>query len=396
MLPGTQIIDRYLGRQIALATVIGVAVLSFVLVLGNLFKEVFELMVEKGLEVWAVLAFVAHILPFSLIFTIPWGLLTAVLLVFGRLSADNELVSLRMAGMSLWRICRPVFVIALALSILSYWINTSIAPSSQAKMKSAMFDMVANDPLSLFVANEPITEFPGYEIFAKEREGNLLRDVGIVMIHDEVKMATMTIHARSAEVSYNDAESKLDLKLYETNQIVRDAAAPEDEESERWASMSKEEKLKESLNNIEGYTSGHEAGVLNVSIDLTELRDKARRVTPSTLSSKELARRIAEDDTLSDSKRSMMRTEIHKRFSFSMACLTFVLIGIPLGVTAQRRETSVGFLLSLVIAIVYFLFIIIADTFRDKPGAMPHLLMWVPNVIFIALGLVLFLRLSRK
>ena len=79
-----------------------------------------------------------------------------------------------------------------------------------------------------------------------------------------------------------------------------------------------------------------------------------------------------------------------------MACLTFVLIGIPLGVTAQRRETSVGFLLSLVIAIVYFLFIIIADPFRDKPDAMPHLLMWLPNVIFITLGMVLFIRLSRK
>jgi lipopolysaccharide export LptBFGC system permease protein LptF len=49
-----------------------------------------------------------------------------------------------------------------------------------------------------------------------------------------------------------------------------------------------------------------------------------------------------------------------------------------------------------VIAIVYFLFIIVADTFRDKPSAMPHLLMWLPNIIFIGLGLILFLRLSRK
>ena len=104
--------------------------LSFVLVLGNLVKDVFELLVDKHLPLGAVLQFIAYILPFSLIFTIPWGLLTAVLLVFGRLSADNELVSLRMSGMSLWRICRPVFLIALGLASLSYLINTRVAPWS--------------------------------------------------------------------------------------------------------------------------------------------------------------------------------------------------------------------------------------------------------------------------
>ena len=52
-----------------------------------------------------LLTFIAYVLPFSLIFTIPWGLLTAILLVFGRLSADNELIALRSNGVSIGRIC---------------------------------------------------------------------------------------------------------------------------------------------------------------------------------------------------------------------------------------------------------------------------------------------------
>jgi lipopolysaccharide export LptBFGC system permease protein LptF len=362
VLPGLQIIDRYIGRQVLLATLIGVAVLSFVLVLGNLFKDVFELLVDKHLPLGAVLQFVAFILPFSLIFTIPWGLLTAVLLVFGRLSADNELVSLRMAGMSLWRICRPVFLLALALASLSFWINTSIAPRSQAKMKSAMYDMVTDDPASLIVANEPITDFPGYEIFAKGKNGNVLDDVTIIMLDDR-SYPVVTIHAKTAEFGYNPGEEALDLTLYETNTIKHDANDPKD---------------------IEAIETVGQVGVAPWSINLREMREKSRRVTPSTLPSSELARQIAVDDSLDAKKRSVMRTEIHKRVSFSMACITFVLFGIPLGVTAQRRETSVGFLLSLLFAI------------RDKPDAMPHLLMWLPNVIFIGLGLFLFLRLSRK
>lgn len=374
MLPGLQIVDRYIGRQIFLATLIGVAVLSFVLVLGNLFKDVFELLVDKHLPLGAVLQFIGYILPFSLIFTIPWGLLTAVLLVFGRLSADNELVSLRMAGMSLWRICRPVFLIALCLASLSFWINTNIAPQAQAKMKGAMYDMVTDDPASLFVANEPISDFPGFEIFAKEREGNIMKDVTIIKL-DDSKYAVWTTHATTAEIRYDDEQALLELDLFGMNQIARDENDPKD---------------------IEAYKPGLNAVRWTVPIDLKPLLEKSRRESPSTLVSSELAERIANDDSLSEKKLSTMRTELNKRMSFSMACLTFVLIGIPLGVTAQRRETSIGFLLSLVIAIVYFLFIIIADTMRDNPGAKPHLLMWLPNVIFVGLGLILFLRLSRK
>ena len=374
MLPGLQIVDRYIGRQIFLATLIGVAVLSFVLVLGNLFKDVFELLVDKHLPLGAVLQFIGYILPFSLIFTIPWGLLTAVLLVFGRLSADNELVSLRMAGMSLWRICRPVFLIALCLASLSFWINTNIAPQAQAKMKGAMYDMVTDDPASLFVANEPISDFPGFEIFAKEREGNIMKDVTIIKL-DDSKYAVWTTHATTAEIRYDDKQALLELDLFGMNQIARDENDPKD---------------------IEAYKPGLNAVRWTVPIDLKPLLEKSRRESPSTLVSSELAERIANDDSLSEKKLSTMRTELNKRMSFSMACLTFVLIGIPLGVTAQRRETSIGFLLSLVIAIVYFLFIIIADTMRDNPGAKPHLLMWLPNVIFVGLGLILFLRLSRK
>lgn len=90
----------------------------------------------------------------------------------------------------------------------------------------------------------------------------------------------------------------------------------------------------------------------------------------------------------------MIKTEINKRYSFSLACFTFALIGIPLGVTAQRRETSVGFAISMVIAVVYFLFIIIADTMKDKPAA--QYLMWLPNIVFMSFGLWLFLRLCKR
>jgi lipopolysaccharide export system permease protein len=88
--------------------------------------------------------------------------------------------------------------------------------------------------------------------------------------------------------------------------------------------------------------------------------------------------------------------ELNKRFSASLSCIAFALIAIPLGITTHRKETSVGFAISLVVAFSYFFFILMADTFRGKAEAFPQMLIWIPNVVFFALGTVLFFRLSRR
>ena len=99
---------------------------------------------------------------------------------------------------------------------------------------------------------------------------------------------------------------------------------------------------------------------------------------------------------LTSSDRSSLSTEISKRVSFSFACITLGLIGIPLGITAQRRETSVGFAMSLIVGIVYFLLMTIFEMMRDNPNAIPSVLVWIPNIFFLVLGIVMFRRLSRK
>ena len=93
---------------------------------------------------------------------------------------------------------------------------------------------------------------------------------------------------------------------------------------------------------------------------------------------------------------SATRTEMSKRYSFSLASFAFALIGVPLAITAHRKETSVGFVLSLGVAVTYFFFIIIANSVRENPHWHPELLMWLPNLLCIGCGGWLFLRMSRR
>ena len=96
------------------------------------------------------------------------------------------------------------------------------------------------------------------------------------------------------------------------------------------------------------------------------------------------------------SKITAARTEVNKRFSLSLASLALGLVAVPLAITAQRRETSIGFLFSVAVAFAFFFFIALAEMFRDKPAFYPHLLMWLPNILFISLGGWMFYRLAKK
>ena len=106
-----RISDRYIGKQVLLGTLYAVVVLGIVLVLGNLFQQIRPLLVDQKAPLSLVLRFVMAVLPLSLMYTVPWGFLSAVLLVFGKLSSNQEITSFRVAGMSLARLSAPVFVI---------------------------------------------------------------------------------------------------------------------------------------------------------------------------------------------------------------------------------------------------------------------------------------------
>ena len=144
-----KILDRYLLGSLGVATLMGVALLSIVLVLGNVFKEMLDLLINHNVPLETVFAFVAFVLPFSMTFTIPWGFLTAVLLVFGRLSADNEVIALHANGVSFPRIFLPVLAFALLMVGICFWINIDVSPRAQWSMLTSLFR------LSLIHISEP-------------------------------------------------------------------------------------------------------------------------------------------------------------------------------------------------------------------------------------------------
>jgi lipopolysaccharide export system permease protein len=374
------ILDRYIWRQVLSSTVSGVLMLTGVMVLGNVFKEMERLLGDTaGLPLLIVLQFIGYVVPYSLIFTIPWALLTAILLVFGRLSADNEMTALRMTGRSMLRICAPVFLLAALCSIVCYFVNVRLAPYAKNQIKGLFSSFATDQPETLFQPGKMLDKVPDYRIFVGEREGRRLKDV--IITQTDGASEQQFIRARSADIVITPGVTDFVLRLQNAK-----------------IEKPKKEGNIDVLNEM-GYFSSRETPI---TFPLSKLKEKTERVTPDMKDTSTLWTEVrtginsVTEEPATPQLISASLTEVNMRFSFSLACLTFTLVGIPLGITAQRRETSVGFALSLIVATSYIVFILFAKSSNERPGMYPHLLMWLPNVLFIGVGVYLFRKLMRK
>ena len=367
-----RIIDRYLTRQIIGTVIWAVSLLSLILVVGNAMRDLLNVLMAHQLPLSYVLSFVGYLLPFSLIYSIPWGVLVAVLLVFGKLSSDNELVALRANGIGMPRICLPVFIVALVFFGLCLWINLYVAPVSQMQLRSALFNLASEDPLALFGSDEVIDQFPSRKIYVGRKNGSTLEDLYIYEMNAE-KVPVRVIYARKGTLEVDKENERILLRIYDARYEERD---------------------KSDVNNLRKMRYGitMREGVLPISLE--ELIQKAtNNQRPNELTLDQLR------DALDQQNNKMTvaaRTEVSKRFSNAMAVLTFVLVGIPLAITAQRRETSVGIALSLLVAFTYFIFIVLTANVKNNPRLHPEILIWVPNFIYLTLGGTLFYRLARR
>jgi LPS export ABC transporter permease LptF len=367
-----KLIDRFVSRELIVNVLFAIAVLSLVLVVGNIFRRLLPLLVNHDVPMEYLITFIAYILPFSLIFTIPWGLLTAILLVFGRLSADNELIALRANGVSVPRVCISLWGVALICTVICLWLNVQVAPAAQEKLRSTIFDLATRNPMALFGSDQVIDQFPGRKIYVGKKEGNKLENITVFELNQNSLPVKVT-YARTGMLEADLANKQILMHLYQARYQERD---PKDPINLR--------KIRDGINMVEG----------TLPISLEELYEKQKkRPSRSALSIEQLLEQLKSEDKR---ERSASRTEINKRFSFPFACVAFAIIGVPLGVTAHRRETSIGFAMGLIVATTYFLFVIIGDTLRGNPHAHPELLVWFPNVLFIILGCLLFRRLARQ
>ncbi|MCX5711709.1 MAG: LptF/LptG family permease, partial [Candidatus Omnitrophica bacterium] len=85
-------------------------------------------------------------------------------------------------------------------------------------------------------------------------------------------------------------------------------------------------------------------------------------------------------------------TEMHSKVAMAFSCFVFVLLGSSLAIITRRREKSINFGIAFLIVGVYYLLSIGGETLALEGILPPAWAMWIPNIIFAAVGTILTIR----
>ncbi len=351
-----KILDRYIARQILGVTLLGVMALSTLLLLGNLFKELRPLLLDNNAPPSVIAEFIFQVIPFSLMFSIPWGFLTAVLLVYGRLAADNELTSMRMAGQSLLRLSAPAVVIACILSAFCYWVNIDIAPKAKQAITEIIVKAASINPKGLLQEGQSITKFDDQEIYIDKRQGDTIYGMHVYQ-RDSDTGKGKAMHAKKVDIAFDEQDKILHFILHNT-----------------FVEMSQPN----------GKSQVMLVERMPWMIRVNQI--KSRKIRANRFTNDEIHEALAKPGYLDARQTLEFETELPRRASFSIACIVFALIGVPLAVSARRRDTSTGFILGILIAALYFVALVFADLSRKTAGPLPYILLWAPNIIGFAVA----------
>ncbi len=365
------LIYNYIFKEIVLLTAAIIGVLTFLLMAVSMFKVV-QMIMYTDLSVWITAKMVLLGVPLILTITIPAGLLAGVMIVFGRMSSDRELLALKAAGIGLAPIVAPVIIMAVILSALDFWLIATVVPECQKESNGMKHEIVTNNPLALFTPEIVIDKIPGWRIVFSTKEGNQLNDV-FLWRTDEINRLTSSIRARSARIDLDLEHQQLAMTLVDGRQ----EEYPTDGDA------------------MKVHPGGHGEQMVE-TVSLNSFYDTVKRhLAWMTLPEIEDIIIAMQSGPIGENTAPYL-TEFQARVSFSITAITFVIVGIPLAIQTQRRETSFGVIITFIVVLLYYVLGAVGKGLKGDAALYPELIIWAPNVIFEAVGFYLFYLANRK
>lgn len=364
-------LHTYLLRQLLATLLMTVGVFTGLLLLGNVLKDIFDLLSSGKASLLVVAQALGLLIPFVLAFSLPIGLLTATLLLFGRLSADQELTAMRASGISLLRIAAPILALSVLLSGLCGVFNLKVAPESRLAFKD-LRDAVLREKGSGLLSDGRFVDLGNVTLYAQKvrglkMEGVLIYGTTNVVANGRTNVVrNLDVYAPEGELQVDAAGLPVALSLKDVQGLVLVGG-----ELQPLFLESRTEPIR-------GFQGGRPRAPKISELSLPELL-KERRL------------RKAQGVEVTP-----IEVQIHRNLSFSCACIGFTLVGIPLGIRAHRRETNIGIALALLLLALFYSFLVIGTALDTKPHLHPELIVWLPNFLFQGVGAWLLWRANRN
>ena len=373
-----RLLDRYIVREMLAPTAIGLLVFTFVLLIDQI-PRLLAVLVARSADFTTILRVFANLLPSILAITIPMAFLLGVLLAFGRLASDSEIIALRAVGVSPLRLLSPVLILASVMTAITFYINAVALPAANQAHREIVFSLVVSKART--------------DVKPRTFSEKVLPDRMMLYVQD-IEPGSGRWKNLLIQDTRDIAESKLilartgELVVDRERQIVRVELGAGSQHSFFGADP-------RAYNRTDFSTMGWDLPVDEFFPDRNKLL-LAKGDREMTLP--ELAKRVEELRSQHKPRSDWGRyaVEWHKKFAIPAACLVFGLLGLALSLGNKKEARSAAFALSIGVIFVYYILIRLGEQAGDTGSLRPWLSMWGANIVLGTIAVALLYLNHRE
>lgn len=449
------ILWRYILRSFFSPFVFAMAVIIFLFMTNYFIKEIPQLL-SKDVSVSIIVKLITLNMAWIVALAIPMSVLVATLMLFGRMSADNEITAMKASGYGMHKVMLPMLVLASIIAYGNYRFCDVVLPEWNHQARGLFTDINLKRPSLSFqegiFSNEELIKTHRLKFKNIDHLSNWVYEVTILDYSDPNIFRTVV--AEKATLDYNEGENQIVMVLYngemhdvkpqtlseygrsnfERYRIRIDVESTKLHRSTKDFRGDREKSiamLQEDIEKRENDVNNYKQSILqkvrksiggNIVISpelesfLTNLtfddfsEDPNRGFYINKYQDNPVIKEINNLTSLVNSIRSenvilleearkyinKLTVEIQKKYSIPAACIVFVLIGVPLGVRVRRGGLAVSGGLSVLFFLIHWICLIGGETLADRNIMSPWLSMWIADILVGAAGIWLTINMIRK
>ncbi len=382
------------------------AVIMFVLIL-KLMLTLIDLLMSRSVGPLVILKLFIYNLAWMVALVVPMSVLVSTVMAFGRMGAAGEIVAMKAAGISMYRLVLPVLLISILLTVGMIWFNNVILPEANFRASSLRQAVVFMKPMVTLQNREgqfvtaddiPFT----IRVTRIDYDTDELIGVNLFTKAEQDDARTMIVAERGRFIAGKD---RLELILHNGEVHRRDPVQPAQYVRSSFDTFSYI---------VRGLNFGLDTSITARHSDRTMtsamMRDHIKDIRNNIVSWNRRIDELSAEDAAQPEQIAALRdqvqswrddisrylVEIHKKNSIPFAAIIFVLIGSSLGILIRRSGASIGIGLSIGFFMLYYMFLIAGENLADRMLVLPWISMWAPNIVLGIVGIAMFRHAVRR
>ena len=376
-----RILSRAVFREVLTSASLGTILFIFVLFLRTI-ERLSVLLVKTSAPPPVIAKLLLYALPATLPFALPLGVLVGILIGLSRMSTDSEITAMRASGISSVTLARPVLSFAFLALVFTGLASLWLTPLS-LHLESKVARNFAAAQLTGAIESRIFDEqFPNTVLYI----GNVETGLNKQIVWRQVFIADVTPPQELQQRGKDRGDSP--------RIIVAEKAIPHADPNNNRVILDMKG-VRTTERDKEGKIITSAAATQILTLQAQKQEDLSVNKTFQEMDTGPLFKRVYRQHNLSHDDYVEAAIELHQRFALPLACMLLALVGIPLGISSRKGGKAAAFVLTVLLAFLYYLGFMTLIGLARKGSLPVPVAVWTPDAVFLIAGVVLISRLEK-